>query len=129
VQVLLLEVVCDTSFLINLATKRVTNLATIGDEIGSIKFVVPETVIEELKRLQEKDSKSDDATHTLNFIRDEKLKIVPISGKYPDEAILQNVKQKKKGLVATMDRELKKKIKRYGGSVVSFSKNKIVLES
>lgn len=126
----MLEVVCDTSFLINLATRRIKNISNIEHEIGMVQFVVPDAVVEELKRLQRNnESKSVAAMHTLDFIEGKKMKIVPITGKYPDEAILQNIKKERRGLVATMDRELKRRIKKCGGSVISFSKDRIVLES
>ena len=47
----MVEVICDTSFLIHLATKKIKNLSNIETEIGSINFVVPQIVIKELKHL------------------------------------------------------------------------------
>jgi len=51
-----------------------------------------------------------------------------MSGKFADQAIIDQVR-KHGGITATMDKELKDKIKMLGGSVISFSNDKIVLES
>jgi hypothetical protein len=72
----LVEVICDTSFLIHLSTRKIKNIDSVNTEIGQIQFVVPSVVI-----------------------------------------------------IATIDNELKNKIKKLGGSVMSFSNDKIVLES
>ena len=51
-----------------------------------------------------------------------------MSGKFADQAIIERVR-KRGGIIATLDSELKNKIKSLGGSVMSFSSDKIVLES
>jgi uncharacterized protein len=47
----LVEVVCDTSFLMILASKNVKNISNLDTEIGTIEFTVPDMVINELERL------------------------------------------------------------------------------
>ena len=44
----MVEVICDTSFLMILASKNIKNISNIETEIGSIDFLVPDLVIEEL---------------------------------------------------------------------------------
>ena len=122
----LVEVICDTSFLIHLATKRIKNIDRIDAEIGSISFVVPEVVKNELYKLQKMSEKKQDITETLNFIKS--LKIIPILGNFADKELLDYVKTNR-SIIGTMDKELKKKIKQAGSSVVSFSRDKIILES
>ena len=131
----MVEVICDTSFLIHLATKRIKNIDTLITEIGQIQFVVPVVVWNELvallsisvnSRTRKTDLKKQDAWKTLNYAK--KLKIIPIAGTYADPLIIKHVK-KHGGIVGTMDKELKRKIKAAGGSIMSFSKDKIVLES
>jgi len=51
-----------------------------------------------------------------------------MSGKFADQAIIERGR-KRGGIIATLDSELKNKIKSLGGSVMSFSNDKIVLES
>ena len=47
----MVEVVCDTSFLMILASKNVKNISSLDTEIGTIEFTVPDMVISELERL------------------------------------------------------------------------------
>ena len=47
----MVEVVCDTSFLMILASKNVKNISNLDTEIGTIEFTVPDMVISELERL------------------------------------------------------------------------------
>ena len=122
----MIDVICDTSFLIHLATRKINNLDSINTEIGQIQFVVPTVVLNELKRLANVESKKQDAMTTLEFAQN--LKSILISGEFADKKITEYVK-KHGGMVATMDKELKSNIKNLGGSILSFSNDKIVLES
>ena len=118
--------ISDTSFLIHLATHRITNLSDLETEIGRIEFIVPDIVIQELKHLSEDKEKNKISTVTLDFIKD--FKTNSITGKTADLGILDFV-EKNGGIVATMDRELKVMIKQVGGSVLSIHNDKIVLEN
>ena len=122
----MVEVICDTSFLIHLSTRKIKNLDSINTEIGQIQFVVPSVVLSELERLSKTQDKKQDATTTLELAQN--LKTIEMSGKFADQAIIDHVR-KHGGITATMDKELKNKIKKLGGSVMSFSNDKIVLES
>ena len=122
----MVEVICDTSFLIHLATKKIRNIDSVNMDIGQIQFVVPSVVLGELERLSETEEKKQDATTTLEFAQN--LKTVEMSGKFADQAIIEHVRNHG-GMAATMDKELKNKIKSLNGSIISFSNDKIVLES
>ena len=122
----MVEVVCDTSFLISLATRRIRNIDDIGVEIGSISFVVPQVVRAELERLKSVPEKEQDVRRTIDFIKN--LKTIPLAGSFADGALLEFARANA-SIVGTMDRELKKQIKRAGGSVMSLSNDRIVLES
>ena len=122
----MIDVICDTSFLIHIATKKIKNLDSINVEIGEFQYVIPLVVLNELERLSKKSDKEQDIRKTLEFVRT--LNTVPISGKVADNAITDHIK-KHGGIVATIDKDLKNKIKRLGGSIMSFSNDKIVLES
>ena len=122
----MIEVICDTSFLIHLVTKKIKNLDSINVEIGEFQYTIPLVVLDELERLSKIPDKEQDIRKTLEFAHT--LKIVPISGKIADDAITEQIK-KYGGIVATIDKELKNKIKNLGGSIMSFSNDKIVLES
>jgi len=122
----LVEVICDTSFLIHLATRRIKNIDNLDTEIGSISFVVPEVVKNELIKLQDNPEKKQEIETTINYVK--KLKTIPINGNFADKELIEYVKNNR-SIIGTMDKALKKQIKQEGSSILSFSQNKIVLES
>ena len=122
----MVEVICDTNFLIHLATKRIKNIDNLDMEIGSISFIVPEVVKNELIKLQEIRENNQEITVTLNFIK--KFKIISINGTYADQELINHVKNNR-SIIGTMDKVLKNKIKKLGSSILSIHNDKIVLES
>ncbi len=122
----MVEVICDTSFLIHLATTRIKNISTLETDIGAIQFVLPDVVMNELENLSKQEKKKYGVLATLDYCR--RLKKISISGKFADEALIDYVKQHG-GIIGTMDKDLKNKVKKYGGSIISFSNDRIVLES
>ncbi len=121
----MVEVLCDTSFLIQIATERIKNISKIDVEIGQIEFVVPTVVKKELESLLLNEKKKNKVEKTIEFAS--KLRSKKIDGKIADEVIIEYIK-KNGGMVATIDKTLKQRIKEFGGSVISLSKNKIILE-
>ena len=109
-----------------LVSNRIKNLNDLDVEIGHLEFIVPEIVIEELKHLSNDESKGKIALQTLELIKSYETN--SISGKTADDGILNFVKENG-GMVATIDKELKSKIKEVGGSVLSIHNDKIVLEN
>lgn len=122
----MVEVICDTSFLIHLATKRIKNIDNINTEIGEIIFVVPQVVNNELSELAKNPQKNQNVLITKKFI--ENYKIIPISGNFADKELV-NYAKKNRAIIGTMDKKLKQEIKANGGSVLSFSNDRIILES
>ena len=47
----MVKVICDTSFLMILASKNVKNISNLDTEIGTIEFMVPDIVVEELEKI------------------------------------------------------------------------------
>ena len=122
----MVEVICDTSFLIHLATKRIKNIDIFSLEIGSLTFLVPNVVLSELNKLKINSKKQSEIKKTLDLV--EKFKKISIDGIYADEEIL-NFINKNKSFVGTMDKELKRKIKETGSTVISFHNNNLIIES
>ena len=125
-QVSLVEVICDTSFLIHIATKRIKNISKLEIDIGQIQFVVPDVVIHELQKLSSKDKKQNLVSATLDFSKN--LKKISIIGEFADKALIDHIKLHG-GIIGTLDKELKDKVKNAGGSIISLSNDRIVLES
>ena len=63
---------------------------------------------------------------TLDYIKP--FTTFDLQGSFAD-AVLQSYVKKHGGIIATMDKQLKSIIKNSGGSIISISNNKIVLES
>jgi len=122
----LVEVLCDTNFLIHLATRRIKNIDNLDMDIGSISFIVPTVVKNELIKLQEIPEKNQEIITTLNFIK--KFKIISINGNYADQELINYVKNNQ-SIIGTMDKKLKNKIKKLGSSILSIHNDKIILES
>ncbi|WP_067957396.1 twitching motility protein PilT [Nitrosopumilus sp. Nsub] len=122
----MVEVICDTNFLIHLATRRIKNIDNLDTEIGSISFTVPKVVKNELNRLQQIPEKNKEITITLNFIKN--FKIISINGIYADQELINYVKNNR-SIIGTMDKGLKNKIKKLDSSILSIHNDKIVLES
>ena len=51
------EIICDSSFLMILASRRIKNISSIETEIGIIEYVVPDMVVRELERITMDDKK------------------------------------------------------------------------
>ena len=122
----MVEVICDTNFLIHLATNRIKNLDNLDVEIGQITFVVPQVVKNELIELEKKPEKKQEIKLTLDYIKN--LKIIPILGSFADKELIDYV-YTNRVIIATMDRDLKKQIKNNGSSIMSVHNDKIVLEN
>ncbi len=122
----MVEVICDTNFLIHLATRRIKNIDNLDVEIGEITFVVPQVVKNELSELSKNPTKSQNIQLTLDYIKN--FKTIPILGTFADKELIDYVSDNN-SIVATMDKDLKKQIKNHGSSIMSLSNDKIVLES
>jgi hypothetical protein len=122
----LVNVISDTSFLIHLATHRIKNINSIETDIGTLSFIVPKIVKKELEHLAENPDKKLISARTLDFIKN--FKTNDIDGSTADIGILAYIKNNR-CIVATMDRELKNKIKQAGSSILSIHNDKIVLEN
>tara|TARA_Y100000588_G_scaffold287617_1_gene305829 strand:- start:416 stop:784 length:369 start_codon:yes stop_codon:yes gene_type:complete len=122
----LVDVIADTSFLIHLATHRIKNIDSIETEIGTLSYVVPKIVRRELEHLTNDSDKKEISEQTLNFIKN--FKTNDIDADTADDGILNYI-QNNPIIVATMDKELKSKIKEFGGSILSIHNDKIVLEN
>ena len=122
----MVNVLCDTSFLIHLATKRIKNFDNLDFEIGIINFLVPEVVKNELEKLLQNQKKYVEISITLNFIK--KFKIFPLKGTYADQELLKYVSNNNI-VVATMDKNLKTQIRMQGKSTLTIHNDKIIFEN
>ena len=122
----MVNVISDTSFLIHFATHRIKNIDSIETDIGPLSFIVPQIVKKELEHLAGDPNKKIISEQTLDFIKN--FKTNEIDGNDADSAILDYIEENR-SIVATMDKELKNKIKQSGSSVLSIHNDKIILEN
>ena len=57
---LLVKVVCDTSFLMLIASKKIKNISYLDEEIGTLEFIIPDLVVDELVRISKSNNKKKD---------------------------------------------------------------------
>lgn len=125
----------------HVATARIRNEATLDTEIGELRYVVPPAAMAELGRLRREGepARAAAAAAALEYIEKRAAVAEPSGGAAAaaaaaggaataDEAIVAYVRAGAATIVATMDAGLKRAVKRAGGSVLSVSGDRIVLE-
>jgi rRNA-processing protein FCF1 len=106
-----LEVILDTSFLLELVSKPIKRLDELEVELGKVEFIVLEPTVRELRRLASKHGvKAKKANAALNYVKN--LKVVNLGDKKlkADSAILYYA-LKYRAAVATLDQELRDKLR------------------
>lgn len=121
----MVEVICDTSFLIHVANTRIKNAQRVEVEIGDLEYAIPAAVLDELERLGRDERKGARARAALEYVSG--MKRVEICGEIADDAIVKHIMENG-GIVATMDRNLKRRIKELGCCVISVANETIVVE-
>ena len=53
----MVKIVCDSSFLMILGSKRIKNISSVETEIGALEYVVPDMVVTELEKISGNDKK------------------------------------------------------------------------
>ena len=53
----MVKIICDSSFLMILGSKRIKNISSVETEIGALEYVVPDMVITELEKISRNDKK------------------------------------------------------------------------
>jgi len=122
-----MKIILDTNFLIYMAKEKIDYKEKISNLINEdYELVVPEQVVNELKKLKEdkwkkvsgKDKKSCDLA--LQLLKHNNVKIIKTKGDSVDKGIINLSKEDKKNIVATLDKEMRHILKR----VILLNKNK-----
>lgn len=122
-----MNILCDTSFLMVLVTKPIKLLDSIVIEYGKINFLIPDVVIEELKRLVHNPSyKSSLSAKTVLEIT-KKFEIINTKKlNYTDDSIIDYAINYKCA-VATMDKNLIQRLISSKVIVFSLRNNKLLI--
>ena len=115
-------VLLDTSILFSIFEKKLPLLDDITLELGKVEFVIPESVINELKKLSEhsKGSKRRMAKAILEYIRNEEFQIVKSEDINDADRDLVLLARKMNAVVATVDKDLIKLLKRESIDVITW---------
>ena len=120
-----MDVILDTSFLLELVSKPIKRLDELEAELGKVEFIVLEPTVRELRRLTSKlGVKARRASAALNYVKN--LRVVDLDDKKlsTDSAILYYA-LKHGAAVATIDRELRGRLKEEGVVVITLREDSV----
>lgn len=122
----MVDVICDTSFLIVLASKPIKKLDVLENNLGRIDFVIPTVVIDELKNLASTSTakRANAARLALELVK--RFKTVELQGGSADEVIVDYA-SKHRCYIATIDSALKDKLKNNGIDVITLVNDRIIV--
>ncbi|MBU1136386.1 MAG: PIN domain-containing protein [Nanoarchaeota archaeon] len=119
-----MEILLDTNFVLTCVKEKLDFLET--RKFG--KVVIPKQVLNELEKLEKKTNgrNSENAELALRIIKDnkEEIEFVELDGKFADSGIVKYA-ENNDVVVATLDRELKKKLRGKAKIVVIRGRKKI----
>ena len=122
----MVDIICDTSFLIVLASKPIKKLDVLENNIGKINFIVPSVVIDELNKLVSTASAKKANAAKLALELTKRFKTIDLQGESADETIIDYA-SKHRCYVATIDKALKNKLKSDGIDVITLVKDRIIV--
>jgi rRNA-processing protein FCF1 len=123
-----MDVICDTSFLMVLVSTPIKQIDKVEANLGKLNFLVPDIVIDELKRLEEwTGPKRSMIAKTAIEISNSKFKVVKvIKTGYVDDAIIQ-YSVSRKCAAATIDTDLRRRLISNNVIVITLSKNRLMV--
>lgn len=98
------EFILDTSFIIS----AVRNKIDFFEELIGEKIIIPKEVIEEIKRIKNKDSELAIKILDLNSYEE-----ISLGKGHVDKLLVRYARENPKVIVGTLDREIKNKVKNY----------------
>ena len=109
-----MEILLDTSFIITCARQKI-DFSSLADEATTdkVNFILPQEVLNELNKISErKGEKIGDkqaAKLSISLLKELNPKIIKLGSKITDNGISDYLKQHNKTVLATLDKNLKKK--------------------
>jgi len=106
------KVILDTNFILICVKEKIDFFEYF--EMGGFKVLIPDKVLFELKRisLERKGGIRARAEFSLRFLESGKFEKIEVKGKYTDSAIVNYLKENPNVYLATIDGELKKKVRK-----------------
>jgi rRNA-processing protein FCF1 len=123
-----MNVLCDTSFLMVLVSRPISQFEKVEMQLGKLNFLIPDVVIEELKKLEKRTGpKRSLLAKTAIEISNSKFRIIELpTYRQVDDAIIEYAKATKCA-VATLDKNLKSKLQTFNTLVITLSSNRLVI--
>ena len=123
-----MQVLCDTSFLMVIVSKPVKNVERIEREFGRLDFVVPDVVVDELRRLEEKAGpKRSRLARTALEISRSRFKVVAVPrAAHVDDSIVEHA-TREKCAVATIDTALRRRLIASKVLVLTLSRDRLTV--
>ena len=117
------KVALDTNMLLAIKKLKIDIFEEIKESIGKAEFLIPVQVIKEMQKLSEKNKNMEKASNiALQLIKKNKAKEIQSKEKDADKALIELAK---KGIIiATNDKELKKKVLKVKGKILNIRKRK-----
>jgi len=117
------KVALDTNMLLAIKKLKIDIFEEIKESIGKAEFLIPVQVIKEMQKLSEKNKNLEKASNiALQLIKKNKAKEIQSKEKDADKALIELAK---KGIIiATNDKELKKKVLKVKGKILNIRKRK-----
>ena len=105
------QVLLDTNFLLTCIKQKIDFFEKI--KLMGIQIIIPKQVINELKTLEHRDKteSSYESTFALKLLKKEKFQKADLQDAKTDRAIIKFAKQNPEIIIATVDKEMKEKIK------------------
>ena len=123
-----MNVICDTSFLMVFATTPIGQVDKIEAYFGKLNFLIPDVVISELKDLEHKTGpKRSKMAKTAIEMSFSKFRVVNVAkSRHVDEAIIDYAINQKCA-VATIDKDLRRRLMLNNIVVFTLSKNRLII--
>jgi len=123
-----MKILCDTSFLMVLVSKPIKHVERMEHEFGRLDFVVPDIVIDELKRLQEKAGpKRSTLAKTALEISKSRFTVVKVpKATHVDDSIVEYATEQKCA-VATIDTALRRRLIANNVMVLTLSRDRLTV--
>ena len=122
----MVEVICDTSFLIILASKPIKKLDVLENNLGKIDFILPSIVIDELNKLASTASAKRANAAKIALELSKRFKTIELEGKSADEVIIDYA-SRHRCYVATIDSVMKNKLRSNGLDVITLVQDRIIV--
>jgi len=121
------KVLLDASFILTLASKPLNLMEELEEMLGKVELLVLEDTMKELEAISKRPSikKSKQARLALDFVM--RLEHITYAQKGSVDDKILKCAMENKLIVATMDKELRKRLRSMGLSVITLKENRLMM--